>query len=154
MFNLILNMNTLENVRPVLYQTKSHWISYVYPVAYIVIGFIGIPGFFILYGLLKLFCFLLIILFYKGVSSLLRKRSVKICVTEGTLSISSRVFSKMVHEIPINRMEGISVFQNWMGRLFNYGTLAVSIGNNVLMYSISNPAALKSELMKQIQKKP
>lgn len=153
MVNLILNTNTLENDRPVLYQTKSHWISYFYPVACIVIGFIGIPGAFILYGLLKLFSFLLIILFYKGISSLLKKRSLKLFVMEGTLNISSGIFYKMVHEMPINRMEGISVFQNWMGRLFNYGTLAVSIGNNVLMYSISNPAALKSELMKQIQNK-
>lgn len=154
MDNLILNDNTLENSRPVLYRTKSHWISYVYPVSCIVIGFIGIPGFFILYGLLKLFSFLLIILLYKGVSILLRKRSLKVYVMEGTLRISSGIFYKMVHEIPINRMEGIGLFQSRMGRILNYGTLAISIGNNVLMYSISDPAVLKSELMKQIQNKP
>lgn len=153
MVNLILNMNTLENDRPVLYQTKSHWISYVYPVVCIVIGFIGIPGFFILYGLLKLFSFLLIILFYKGISLFLTRRSLKIFVMKGTLSISFGIFSKMVHEIPINRMEGVSLFQNWMGRILNHGTLAISIGNNVLMYSINDPAALKSELMKQLQYK-
>ncbi|WPO84630.1 PH domain-containing protein (plasmid) [Chryseobacterium sp. JJR-5R] len=143
----------METDNPVLYQTKSNWISYVYPVSCIAIGFIGIPGFFILSGLLKLICFLLIILFYKGVSSLLRKKSVKLYITEGTLSISSGVFYKMVHDIPINKIEGVGLFQNWIGRIFNYGTLTISIGNNVLMYSISGPEALRSELIKQMQNK-
>lgn len=152
MVNLILN-NAIENSSPIIYQAKSHWIFYISSVSRIVIGFIGIPGFFILYGLLKLISFLLIILFYKGVSSLLRKRSVKLYVKEGILSISSGVFYKMVHEIPINKIEGVGLFQNWVGRIFNYGTLAISIGNNVLRYSISDPAALRNELMKQMQNK-
>lgn len=149
MTNFLLKDN-LELERPILYRAKLHWISYIFPIIYIVIGALGIIPLFIFRGTFQVISFVLVLLFCKGIYTIIKKKSVQIYITQGYLSISSGVFSKSVIDVSLNKMEGMHFYQTWIGKAFNVGTIVVSTGGVVQKYSIGNPMELRKEIMNQI----
>lgn len=149
MINLLARDNQ-ELERPIIYRVKLHWISYILPVAITIVGSIGILPVFIFKGTFQMIAFILVFLFYKGVSTIMKKKFVKIYITEGYLSISSGVFSKSVIDISLNKMEGMHLYQNWIGKLFNVGTIVVSTGGVMQKYTIGHPMELRDKIMDQI----
>jgi len=125
-------------------------MSYILPIFYIVIGALGIIPLFIFRGTFQVISLILVFLYCKGVYAIIKKKSVKIYVTPGYLSICSGVFSKSVVDISLNKMEGMHLYQNWIGKTFNMGTIVVSTGGVVQKYTVGNPMQLRKEIMDQI----
>ena len=150
MNKLFKKNNDIEGSDPIiLYQAKIHWASYIIPAAYAIVGSLGILPLFILRGTFQIAALLLVILCFNGILKLLRKRKIKIYVIPGYLSISSGIFSQQVVDISLKKMEGMYLHQNWLGKIFNYGTLVVSTGGVTQAYSIKSPVKLREELIIQ-----
>ena len=149
MINLLLK-DDLELDRPVLYRAKLHWTSYIFPMLCIVIGALGIIPLFIFKGTFQIISIVLVFFFCKGVYAIIKKKSVKIYLTQGYLSISSGVLSKSVVDISLKKMEGMHLYQNWIGKIFDMGTIMVSTGGIIQKYSIADPMELRKEIMEQI----
>jgi uncharacterized membrane protein YdbT with pleckstrin-like domain len=149
MVNLLLKNMKINYSQPILYRAKIHWISYVFPAIYTAVGSIGILPLFILRGTFQIFAVLLVILFCNGIIKIIKKKTTKVYVTEGYLSISSGIFSQTNIDISLKKMEGMQLNQTWLGRAFNYGTLIISTGGVSQSYSISNPTDLREKIIEQ-----
>lgn len=152
MISLILKNKKVKNSIPVLYRSGYHWVSYIRPVSYTIVGFIGFPAFYIFSGSFQVLAFFLMLLFQKGVSEIFKNRSMKIWVTERFIIVTTGVFFKRVNEMPIDQIEGIGVFQNWISRRLGYGTISFSIGESIYTGAVSRPAVLREEIIKQKNK--
>ncbi len=133
--------------QPILYRAKIHWISYIFPAIYTVVGSIGIVPLFILRGTFQIFAVLLVILFCNGIIKIIKRKTTKVYVTEGYLSISTGIFSQTIIDISLKKMEGMQLYQTWLGKALNYGTLIVSTGGVTQSYSISNPTELREKII-------
>ena len=149
MENLLVNNRTISiNAKePILYHTELHWTASFFPMIYTVIGSIGILPLFYFSGILKIIALLLVYFFCKGVFRIMKNRAIKIKVTEDFLSISSGVLTKTVADISLAKMEGIWLQQNFLGKMFNYGTLIISTGRISCSYSIKNPMEMRNILL-------
>ena len=143
--------NLLKSSKPqsfnpinITYTAPKHWISYLLPIVLIVVGSIGIIPMIFGYGYLRLIAMFLLFLLFKGVKKLLEIRNTKIYLTETHISISQGVFSKIVTDISLQKLEGIQLYQNFIGKILNYGTLEISTGNISQKYTIKNPTELRS----------
>ncbi|PTT33629.1 hypothetical protein DBR28_14425, partial [Chryseobacterium sp. HMWF028] len=65
------------------------------------------------------------------------------------LSISTGIFSQTIIDISLKKMEGMQLYQTWIGKALNYGTLIISTGGVTHSYSISNPTELREKIIDQ-----
>lgn len=151
MVNLLLKNMAMNYSHPILYRAKLHWISYLFPTIYTVVGSIGILPLFILRGTFQILAMLLVILFCNGIREIIKKKSTKIYVTEGYLSISTGIFSQTIIDISLRKMEGMQLYQTWIGKALNYGTLIISTGGVTQSYSISNPTDLREKIIEKTE---
>jgi len=93
----------------------------------------------------------LIYLFAKGLFKLLNNLNTKIYLRYKQLSIETGGLSKQVQDISINKLEGIVVTQNIIGKLFNFGSLIISTGGIHCNYYISNPMELRDKIINQLK---
>lgn len=149
MVNLLLKNMEMNYSQPILYRAKIHWISYIFPAIYTAVGSIGILPLFILRGTFQIFAVLLVILFCNGIIKIIKKKTTKVYVTEGYLSISTGIFSQTIIDISLKKMEGMQLYQTWIGKALNYGTLIISTGGVTQSYSISNPTELREKIIDQ-----
>lgn len=147
MKNLLDSSVQSENSPNIIYTASKHWISFVLPTIFILLGIIGIVFTSFGIGVLRIFGFGLLYLFYKGVTSILIILNTKIYLTEGHLTVSQGVFGKTITDVPINKLEGIYLTQNLLGKMFNFGSLLVSTGGVNQSYVIKNPMELRSKII-------
>ncbi|MGC4130491.1 MAG: PH domain-containing protein [Bergeyella sp.] len=143
----LLTLPIAEHKEKALHKAKVHWISYVRP---IIVALMLLPWallalvtkYFVIAGLLGL------IIFRVGILPILRNLSVQISLSRNYLTITTGVFGKKTIDIPLNKLEGITLHQSSFGRMLNYGTLTVTTGQVTTSYKISNPMELRIEIMK------
>lgn len=151
-----------------IYSTEIHWISNVIPVLFMVAGLIGIPltllviyfffqaitetGFWIP-SFTDVIAFGLLFLFFKGAYSFLLNRSLKIALYESQITLKSGVFSKNITDISLNKYEGLQLYQSFLGRLLDFGSLHVTTGGVSQKYKIKKPLELRKHINNQINNK-
>ena len=72
----------------------------------------------------------------------------KIFITADHLSISSGFITSNVVDIPLNRIEGVFLTQNFLEKILNCGSLLVTTGLVNLKYTIANPFELRKFIIK------
>lgn len=150
MVNLLVNNKIMVETKPILFQAKIHWISYVIPILFTVIGSVGfLPLLFTKgAGIIQVISLVLVFLFIKGGVKLLNLYFTKIFITADHLSISSGFITSNVVDIPLNRIEGVFLTQNFMEKILNGGSLSVTTGLVNLKYTIADPFELRKFIIK------
>jgi len=144
----LLDSSVQPEIAPnILYTASKHWISFVLPVIFILLGIIGIVFTTFGMGMLRLIGFGLLYLLHRGVSTILTILNTKIYLTEGHLTISQGVLGKTITDVPIHKLEGIYLTQNLLGKILNFGSLFVSTGGVNQSYVIKNPIELRSKII-------
>lgn len=150
MQNLLVNSKIMVETKPILFQARIHWISYVIPILFTILGSIGF--FPLLFtkgtGIIQIFSLALVFLFVKGIIMLLNLYFTKIFITEAHLSISSGFITSNVVDIPLNRIEGVFLTQNFLEKSLNCGSLFVTTGLVNLKYRIAHPFELRKFIIK------
>ena len=150
MENLLVNNKIMVETKPILFQAKIHWISYVIPILFTAVGSVGfIPLLFTKgVGIIQIIALALVFLFIKGGVKLLNLYFTKIFITADHLSISSGFITSNVVDIPLNRIEGVFLTQNFLEKNLNCGSLLVTTGIVNLKYTIANPFELRKFIIK------
>ncbi|NML70801.1 PH domain-containing protein [Chryseobacterium sp. RP-3-3] len=134
------------------YEARVHWISYVIPVFFTVIGSVGVLYFLLLgykfmLGFMGIISLFLIFLFIKGIIKIIRNKNTKIYVTDNHLSFSTGILGKTLSDLSLNKLEGMQLQQSFLGKTLNFGTLVVTTGGMTHSYFIENPMELRSALL-------
>ncbi len=162
----LLNDNGSE-MNTITYTTKLHWVVYLKPISVLVIcipvllfyismywyswknGSYEIPEFsfrnlFILgipailsYGVLK------------NLLKILACKMTRIYLSKNYITLRTGILSKNLDDISLNKYEGLSVSQSWLGRILNYGVLAISTGEISQFYLIEKPLELRKHILEQ-----
>ena len=130
-----------------LYEAKIPWISNVFSILLMIIGFFGFLILTFTDRFAQILGIGLIYLFAKGLFKLLNNLNTKIYLRSKQVSIETGVLSKQVQDISINKLEGITVTQNIIGKLFNFGSLIISTGGIHCNYYISNPMEFRNKII-------
>ena len=132
----------------VAYEAKQHWIIYTWP---IILGIVSLTAFLLpLEAWINacICCALLLIAFCWGVSIYGGRQYV---VTTDRLIFKRGIIKRTSHELLLRKCEGISIEQSLMGRLFGYGSVLVSTGEEKNRYDyIKNPLAFSTCINQQI----
>lgn len=134
------------------YEARVHWISYVIPVFFIVIGSVGVLYFLLLgykfmLGYIGIISLFLIFLFIKGIIAVIRNKNTKISVTDNHLSFTTGILGKTLSDLSLNKLEGMHLHQSFLGKTLNFGTLVVTTGGMTHSYFIANPMELRNVLL-------
>jgi uncharacterized membrane protein YdbT with pleckstrin-like domain len=87
---------------------------------------------------------------YSFAIKMVHKATTEIAITDVRLIYKTGVVARNVGEMSIDRIEGVNVLQSILGRIFNYGRLAVrgmGIGE-VVLPPIENPIAFRQAIEK------
>ena len=131
------------------YKAEQHWIIYVVPIVYVVVGVVGILPAIFGVGILRLVGFALLFLLFKGCKRILEIQKTKIFLSSTHLCIQQGILSNTLNDIALEKLEGIQLNQSLMGKYLNFGTLYVSTGEISQQYKIKNPLALRSKILKK-----
>ncbi len=148
------------NNKNVVYQAKIHWIAYVSPIFWsvILILFSIVISFFYykifddeyqkferwfslilgLYILLKIF---------NNLATIIYLKFTKIYLTKKYITCETGILSKTIEDISLNKHEGISMHQSFLGRILKYGTLFISTGEINISYFIAEPTVLRQHIL-------
>ena len=150
MENLLVNNKIMVETKPILFQAKIHWISYVIPILFTAVGSVGfVPLLFTKgVGIIQIIALALVFLFIKGGVKLLNLYFTKIFITDNHLSISSGFITSNVVDIPLNSIDGVFFTQNFLEKNLNCGSLLVTTGLVNLKYTIANPFELRKFIIK------
>ena len=134
------------------YEAKVHWISYVIPVFFIVIGSVGVLYFLLLgykfmLGFIGIISLFLIFLFIKGIIAVIRNKNTKIYVTDNHLSFTTGILGKTRSDLSLIKLEGMHLQQSFLGKTLNFGSLIVTTGGMTHSYFIENPMELRNVLL-------
>ncbi|WP_454047514.1 PH domain-containing protein [Chryseobacterium sp. Marseille-Q8038] len=134
------------------YEARVHWISYVIPVFFIVIGSVGVLYFLLLgykfmLGFIGMISLFLIFLFIKGIIAVIRNKNTKIYVTDNHLSFTTGILGKTRSDLSLNKLEGMQLHQSFLGKTLNFGSLIVTTGGMTHSYFIANPMVLRNVLL-------
>lgn len=131
----------------VVYTAHLHNIIYLLPFLVFLLFLIlclAIPSgtTFIIVFFALLFCFIWAINIYGGRQFVLTTR--RVIIKEG-------IIKRKVHELMLRKCEGIQVEQTIVGRIFNYGTLYVTTGEQTNSYKmIKDPVIFSTRINEQI----
>jgi uncharacterized membrane protein YdbT with pleckstrin-like domain len=151
MENLLATTGNSAFTENIIFKAKIHWISFIIPSIYMIVGVFGF------YGLnvkdmiaVKLFSYFLVYIFLKALLAFLRILKTDINLSEKRLTIITGVFGRTTSDISLSKLEGMSLFQTFGGRLFGYGQLTVTTGEVAYTYRIKKPMELRAIILKQI----
>ena len=134
------------------YEARVHWISYVIPVFFIIIGSVGVLYFLLLgykfmLGFIGIISLFLIFLFIKGIIRVIWNKNTKIYVTDNYLSFTTGILGKTRSDLSLNKLEGMYLQQGFLGKMLNFGSLIVTTGGMTHSYFIENPMELRNVLL-------
>lgn len=147
MKNLLKKENIELSSTVVEYRAVQHWIIYVLPTFYVVVGLVGLLPAIFGFGLLRVFGFGLLFIFFKGTRRILEIYKTKIYLSPTHLCIQQGILSNSVHDIALEKLEGIHLAQGFIGKYLNFGTLHVSTGEVSQQYRIKDPFTLRSKIL-------
>jgi len=144
-----LNKHLFKNEK-ILYQTHLHWIVFA-PAVFWTVCTIMItlqPSFFS--SLSWLSCILAI--FYWGFS-VIRYQFSKYMLTNSRVLIKTGFIRRYSLEIFLNKIEGIQVSQNLLGRLFGYGMIVVTGtgGTRSAFTAVNNPFCFRNKVQQHTE---
>lgn len=100
---------------------------------------------------LRIFSFLLFILgLFSFANKMVVKATTEIAVTNQRLVYKRGLIARQVGEINIDRIEGVNVLQSVLGRIFDYGRLAIrgmGVGE-VVLPPVENPIVFRQSIEK------
>jgi len=139
----------LMNGEKILYQAKLHWIVFLYPVMWFVIAmnfFIGsgdtvaVGGLFVLIAILT------------GITSFINYLTSEFGITNKRVMVKVGFIRRNSLEILLNKVEGIQVNQEILGRILGYGSITVSGtgGTKNPFHKISSPLEFRKMAQEQI----
>ena len=149
MKNLLHNASEELSSTGVEYIAEQHWIIYVLPIFYVAVGLVGLIPAIFGFGLLRLFGFGLLFILFKGAKRILEIYRTKIYLSSTHLCIQQGILNNSIHDIALEKLEGIHLAQNLIGRYLNFGTLYVSTGEVYQQYRIKDPFTLRSKILKK-----
>ena len=130
-----------------VFEARQHWIVYVLPSVYVLVGLVGVIPAIFGFGLLRLISFVLIFLLMIGIKQLIAIFRTKIYLTNEYLTISAGIYTTRIIDISLQKLEAIEVSQNLLGKILNFGTLYVSTGEIIQHYRIKDPLLLRSKII-------
>lgn len=144
-----------------IYSTGLHWVSYISPLILIVLGLFGFPKLFTLFAEIlegrtdiismnNVLGLILMFILFRGVYSLLLNKSTAVLLFDRSLTFTKGILGKQYVDISLSKYEGLSLSQDIMGRILNYGTLSITTGGITQKYRIKNPMELREYLNNQI----
>lgn len=143
----MITFNQTISSNEIVYQTKIHWISYVKPILFMVIGTSFLLAVFFVKSWTIVFYMLLGYIALKGLYSYWYLKKVKIELSERFLSLKTGIFASQVNDISLSKLEGIQVSQSLLGRFLNYGRLIISTGEVSQSYLVEKPMELRKYLL-------
>lgn len=145
---LIAKKERVEYTENIIYETGSHWISFVIPIIKIILGVIGIFTLILsTFIVLKLAGIYFIYLFIKGILNIIYLKSIKIFLSSNYISVNAGILAKTIIDTPLNKKENVVLYQSLLGRLLNYGTFIISTGGTTLSYTLKNPLGLRNQIL-------
>ncbi len=159
--------DTKQEKENIIYEAKLHWILYVKPIfiiimaiplmyLYMVTFWFSLNDFKIVVPAFKLvniidFIVPTIILLWvlKSILRILFLKMTRIYLTNRGLTLETGILSKQIDDISLNKYEGMSIHQSFLGRILNYGVLVVSTGELNQGYMIAKPLVLREYILKQ-----
>ncbi|MDO4881600.1 MAG: PH domain-containing protein [Capnocytophaga sp.] len=146
---------TLQQTSPneMVYQTKIHWISFIKPILFMVIGF----PFLLFLFFTKEWIYLIIFgaigfLGIKGMYIYCYLKRIRVILSKRFLSLKMGLFSNEINDIALSKTEGIGIYQSLLGRLLNYGTLIITTGEVTQKYLIEKPMEFRTHLLENLEK--
>ncbi|MCD8496811.1 MAG: PH domain-containing protein [Alphaproteobacteria bacterium] len=98
---------------------------------------------------IRIFAFVMFVLgLLSFAQMMIIKATTEIAITNNRLVFKKGLVARHVGEISIDRIEGVNVLQSFLGRIFNYGRIAVrgmGVGE-VVLPSIDDPIAFRKAI--------
>ncbi len=153
----------------VIYRTRLHWINYLRPIGYLMICVIllillsaFLPFSYVsnfdygdnpIYHILGLLPYLFIFkLVFQNVWWLISLKMTIIELSKEHLILTTGIFSKSNHSLPIIKYEGLSIYQPLLGRMLNYGSINLTTGEGLAFtLRIRKPYELKEQIQQVLQ---
>jgi len=124
--------NNLLNDEKVQYQAKLHWIIFIGPafwflvMVYCIISANSVKAddAISMYATAGAILFFVVLIW--GLKALIQYVTSEFAVTNKRVIIKVGLIKRVTLELNLNKVEGISVDQSVLGRIFNYGTIRVT----------------------------
>lgn len=141
--------NNLFAGEKIYYRAKQHIFLFLQPVILISIGLLCY------FDEIRITQYLGITLLFLGLVSTVQRVLVKVgsiyAVTNRRVIIKTGVISRKTVELVLAKCEGIQVTQDFLGRIFGYGTIVVTTGGATnCYYYVSKPYRFKKAINEQI----
>lgn len=151
MENLLATSGNSTYSENIIFKAKIHWISFIIPTLFLMVGTLGFLGLNVKDMIVvKLFSYYLVYIFFKGLLAFLRLLKTDINLSENRLTIITGIFGRTTSDISLSKLEGMSLFQTFGGRLFGYGQLTVTTGEVAHTYRIKKPMELRELILKHV----
>jgi len=121
----------------VKYRAKLHWVIYLTALAALILSivFFGLAGALEMTskkpdvnptGFIIVGCFFLVISMVYGIPAFIKVKTSEFAVTDRRVIIKIGLISRRTLEMNVSKIENISIDQNIMGRILNYGSIVIS----------------------------
>ncbi len=160
----LLNDYKEENV---MYSTKLHWIVYVKSICIIFVCMLILSIYILMFwhsyktnsiefpelsfrnifeiGIPAILTYWIFI----NILKIVYCKMTKIYLFKNYITLKTGILSKNLEDITLNKYEGLSVSQSWLGRILNYGVLVISTGEISQFYLIEKPLELRKHILEQ-----
>lgn len=133
----------LLNGENILYSGKMHWVVFLWPIIWLIIGLMLLDSF---GGLL------ILIAFGTGMASLINYTTSEFGVTNKRVIVKVGFIRRNSLEVLLNKVEGIQVNQGILGRILGYGSITVTGtgGTKDPFHKIAAPLEFRKRVQEQI----
>ena len=133
----------LLNGENILYSGKMHWVVFLWPIIWLIIGLMLLDSF---GGLL------ILIAFGTGMASLINYTTSEFGVTNKRVIVKVGFIRRNSLEVLLNKVEGIQVNQGILGRILGYGSITVTGtgGTKDPFHKIAAPLEFRKKVQEQI----
>lgn len=147
MRNILSSSEPFISNATIEYEAEQHWIIYMLPIFYVAVGLVGLLPAIFGFGLLRVIGIGLLFMLFKGAKKILEINKTKIYLSATHLCIQQGILNNSVHDIALEKLEGIHLAQSFIGKYLNFGTLYVSTGEISQQYRIKDPFTLRSKIL-------
>lgn len=133
----------LLNGESILYRAKLHWVVFLWPVIWFIVGMIFIASFGALF---------LLIAIVTGLVSFLSYTTSEFGITNKRVIVKVGFIRRNSLEVLLNKVEGIQVNQGILGRILDFGSITVSGtgGTKDPFHKINAPLEFRKRVQEQI----
>jgi uncharacterized membrane protein YdbT with pleckstrin-like domain len=136
----------LMNGENIVYRGKLHWIVFLWPAIWFIVAITISQAHSVVGGLFFL------IAVVTGISSLINYMTSEFGITGKRVIVKVGFIRRYSIEILLNKVEGIQVNQDVLGRILGYGSIAVSGtgGTRNIFHNIDAPFEFRKKALEQI----